>query len=425
MTHPSASSHAVVLGGGLAGLTAALRLRRQGHDVTVVDKSTTFGGRARMDNVDGALLHRGPRALYKAGPAYAALAELGVDIVGRSPPLAGALGVYGGADDPFDVEPLPFSPWAMLHARLRPTTLWRFRRAQQAGLRAQLDDDVCFVDWVEDVTDDELVRQMLRWIGRLTTYAHLRKARANAVLAQMALANKGVLYVDDGWQGLVVQLLHRCEEAGVVLRSGQRVHRVDDASDGFAVDLGDVQLSADAVVVAMPPSAAASWHPSLATPSLTSARAACLDVILQRDKRHPPSAFGLQLPLYASVHTRAARLAPAGVDVVHLAAYLDVDDKGVECRGLLQGLCAQLFPDANVRHQRFLPEMTVMEGFPVVGGARPVVQTSTPGLAWATAAAQSTRHPHSLLLDAALAAAGEAADHVDAHLRSRHQRQVA
>ena len=45
--------HIVVIGGGVAGLTAACELRQLGHDVTIMEKNPTLGGRATILSEQG------------------------------------------------------------------------------------------------------------------------------------------------------------------------------------------------------------------------------------------------------------------------------------------------------------------------------------------------------------------------------------
>ncbi|MGD9711643.1 MAG: NAD(P)/FAD-dependent oxidoreductase [Thermomicrobiales bacterium] len=60
----------VVVGGGLAGLTAALSLHRRGIPVTILESSDAVGGRVRTDmHADGYLLDRGFQVLLDAYPA--------------------------------------------------------------------------------------------------------------------------------------------------------------------------------------------------------------------------------------------------------------------------------------------------------------------------------------------------------------------
>ena len=51
---------AIVCGGGLGGIAAALRLRAQGHDVTLLERGESLGGRARVFERDGFRHDAGP-----------------------------------------------------------------------------------------------------------------------------------------------------------------------------------------------------------------------------------------------------------------------------------------------------------------------------------------------------------------------------
>jgi phytoene dehydrogenase-like protein len=49
----------VVIGGGLAGLSAALTLQEAGETVELFEESDAIGGRVRSDYLDGYILDRG------------------------------------------------------------------------------------------------------------------------------------------------------------------------------------------------------------------------------------------------------------------------------------------------------------------------------------------------------------------------------
>ena len=66
----------IVVGAGLAGLTAADRLTRAGLHVEVLEASDGVGGRARTDRVDGFLLDRGFQVLNTAYPAALRVLDL-------------------------------------------------------------------------------------------------------------------------------------------------------------------------------------------------------------------------------------------------------------------------------------------------------------------------------------------------------------
>lgn len=60
--------HVVIVGAGLAGLSAAVELHQHGHEVQLLEASDGVGGRVRTDIVDGFQLDRGFQILLDAYP---------------------------------------------------------------------------------------------------------------------------------------------------------------------------------------------------------------------------------------------------------------------------------------------------------------------------------------------------------------------
>ncbi len=65
----------MVVGGGLAGLTAAVRLHESGHKVLVLEQSDRPGGRLKTDLVDGFRLDHGFQVAFTAYPALQSMVD--------------------------------------------------------------------------------------------------------------------------------------------------------------------------------------------------------------------------------------------------------------------------------------------------------------------------------------------------------------
>jgi oxygen-dependent protoporphyrinogen oxidase len=67
---------AIVVGAGVAGLTAAVELRRAGRAVQVLEAGERIGGLAQTERHEGFLVERGPASLSQPSPEVTALLEL-------------------------------------------------------------------------------------------------------------------------------------------------------------------------------------------------------------------------------------------------------------------------------------------------------------------------------------------------------------
>jgi phytoene dehydrogenase-like protein len=86
----------VVVGGGIAGLTAAAYLGRAGLPVTLFENSPQLGGRAATQELGGFYFNFGAHALYKLGAARRAFLDLGIEIPGSPPSSKGLYAVLDG-----------------------------------------------------------------------------------------------------------------------------------------------------------------------------------------------------------------------------------------------------------------------------------------------------------------------------------------
>ena len=370
---PKGRSVAIV-GGGLAGLTAAAYLARAGHAATLYEQAAELGGRARTQDHEGYRFNFGPHALYKSGSGAPILRELDLAWSGGSPGTR----AYGVADG--RCEPLPAGLGSFLGTKLL-TAGGKTELIALVPKLLRLDPEplqtTTMQDWLDREVRHRELRLLLAMFIRIATYsADLGRLSAGSALAQLRLALTGnVTYLDGGWQTLVEGLHRAATSAGATIASGSHVAAVlrdplTGAVRGVRLADGAIQET-DAVVIAASPHVARtlversdetilpSWE-AQAVP----VQAACLDVALHSLPRpQDKAAFGFDRPLYLSVHSAVARLAPGDGAVIHVAKYLSADEPSssqADERELL-GLLDLVQPGWRERvvTRRFLPKMVV------------------------------------------------------------------
>ncbi|WP_286828368.1 MULTISPECIES: phytoene desaturase family protein [Kordiimonas] len=392
--NPHATKHVVVVGGGMAGLIAALYAAKDGARVTVLEGARQFGGRAQTTNEGGFSVNMGAHALYKDGAAKQALDDLGLTVAGGTPLLEGQTATRQGKS-----YLLPFSL----------TSFWRtglfslMDRWATTRFYAKL-PKMNSADYVGMTLEDTLkallpapgARAYMHAVMRLSTYANAPSQMCGgAAIEQLKMALGGVLYLDGGWQQMVDTLVDAAKTSGVDLQAGQKVSDVERTGAGFTVITSKERVSADAVVLALAPKQAASVAAGLA-PELTGyaeqavpVRGACLDVCLSKVPVEATSfALGIDDPVYLSVHSCVAKLAPEGGGLLHTVKYLDPlrAEKASALEQEVESYTDQLQPGwkQHVVSRYFRPGMVIANSLPLAehGGmaGRPAVETSVPGL---------------------------------------------
>jgi len=409
----------VVVGAGLAGLTAAAVAAEQpGTRVTVLDPHPV-GGQARTDVRNGFVFNRGPRALYLSGAGRPILESLGVDTsAGGVPAAKGAMGRVDGR-----TLLLPQG----LASGIRSPLVGLRDLAQVGPLLARLpkladtvEPGQSFEGWITSRRLRPTVAALVRMLARVATYTNAPDlVDARAVLTNMALAlTDGVWYLDGGFQRLVDGLLATCERRGVTVVSGDegRVAHVEViADDRVVVDLGNRWITTRTAVLAAGGPDQAIRLIGSPPPGWTglgpSPTAACLELGLRRLPHHRV-VFGVDEPTYLSTHCPPADLAPPGHAVVHVMRYQPVDDTMPvdDQRALLHEVATSAGIDADdIVEERFLARMVVTGPLPTaVGGGlagRPPVEVPDhPGML----VAGDWVGPTGLLSDAAVASGAEA-----------------
>ena len=412
----------VIVGGGLAGLAASIYLARGGRTVTLFEKRRVLGGRAITNFRHGYRFNLGAHAFYRDGAGAKVYRELGIPIRGGIPKTR-AIALINGEELRLPNNWLSFITTSLLSLRGKgqlASALLHIRRF--GGTRA---GSVTLREWIDARMTDTRARRVLEALVRLATYTdHADVESAGPALAQMKIAMRGVLYVDEGWQKIVDSLHRAAISSGVNFVSSSRIVGVQHDGAVRAVELGGLEVDADrmdthaiafpstpeevegtrlpaeTVLLAVDPTTAASLVGDAGAEWATArpVTAACLDVAL-RSLPQPRNTFalGIDQPLYYAVHSAFAQLTPKGGALIHLAKYskerhaTDEELEGprprrnsaaIEDEQELEALLDRMQPGWRevLVHRRFLPSMTVTNALLTPGIRRPSPVTSVRGL---------------------------------------------
>jgi phytoene dehydrogenase-like protein len=328
-----AQTEVAVIGGGIAGLTAACFLARGGAEVTVFEKAPILGGRAATRETGGFLFNRGGHALYTGGAASKVFQELGVVYDHGVPKDTFVL--HEGRISPFPTDPLGFLRTDLLDAGDKLALFRLFVAVGATGPRTLSGTSV--QEWLDlKVRRRPQVRRMMTGLARTfsyTTALDLVSAEMFVEKLQRSLRHP-VHYVDGGWQVLVDGLRSAAEAAGARTVTGAHVESVEvsgDRAGGLRLRDGNL-VGASAVIVATGPRGAAKLvdetkYPALrqVVDGLVSLPIACLDVALERlPVPERPVVQDIDRPRFASAQSvYAPRVAPAGGALVITFKQLD------------------------------------------------------------------------------------------------------
>ncbi len=379
----------IIIGGGIAGLTAANALAQPGRKITLLEQSEHLGGRAITQQQDGFFLNLGPHALYRGGPATSTFKEWNIPFEGHLPVTNGAHLINEGKKYPLiaNTTSLLTSSLFGIGEKLEAANLFRLLAAGRAPRQTMR-------EWIDDHARSPKVRGLASALTRLTTFvADHDHLSASAALSQLALAvAHNVAFLDHGWQTLVDGLAARARSLGVDIRCSAPV-------DSLAF------LDADGIVLAVPP-ATVEKLTGVIFPNLRPVRVACLDLCLSALPENAANfGLGIDRPLYYSVHSAAAKLAPEGSALIQMTKYLAADPAAD--RAELEQFADLMAPGWRDRviTTRFLPNLTVSYGMATPEGRPDVDALNKEGVA----IAGDWVGPDNMLTDTVVASALRAA----------------
>jgi squalene-associated FAD-dependent desaturase len=270
------SSRALIIGGGLAGISAALTLADAGIEVTLLERRPHLGGLTTSIERNGYSFDNGQHVFLGCCSAYREL----LNRVGASDkvylqsrldvPVLAPGGLRGSIRR--SNLPAPFhlaaslARYRLLSLRERLMLLRPVLALSRLKLGDPVLDDINFGDWLRQRGQSP---QSIARLWNLIIQPTLNVSVDDASLAVAAqVFQVGFLRsangADMGWSTVPLITLHgeyaarALDGAGVTTRLSTTAHSLSRASDRtFSVATDDESLSADAVIVATPPRVAA------------------------------------------------------------------------------------------------------------------------------------------------------------------------
>jgi phytoene dehydrogenase-like protein len=353
------SKKAIVIGGGPAGLVAAIRLADGGMETTLLEAASHLGGRAASEWRDGFFLNQGPHALYIGGPAGVELKALGIKLEWWNPTSINSVFPRGGK------ARRSLGGSMELLRLLRPLF-----RADPEELR-----HLSTTAWLQRTLRTEKARAAAAALVRVATFvADQESLSADVAAMQLRIALfPGVRYLEGGWQSLVDALAARADGSAVNLRTRAAARLLHQEAGGWTVALDEETLHADVLVAAAggPEDAAKLLGDKAPAAPGPAAEVSTLDLGLRRlPRRTRRFALGVDQPTYLSRHSPPDHREGA---LLSLASYAR------EPRQTLENLVDIVQPGwrDQVTFERFLPRMVPVTAIatPQSGGlaGRPAV----------------------------------------------------
>lgn len=264
-------SDVIVIGAGIAGLTAAYRLRQAGLSVTVLEAGTTPGGRVGDRETRGIRYNAGARLVYPfSKPFNRLLDELGLKE--QMVPVRKLSAECRGAEAAWQIELMPgpaslMTPGLSLAERLRFVMLG----ARMLLARAKADpDDAASVLEADGVNLADYTRQKIgaNALARMIepVFRGTRSWNAEDISAAFFasttphLIGQDTVHVFKNGMATLPEALAR----GLDLRCNTPVTAVTASGGGHAVETASETLHADRVVMAVEGSLVAELMPDMA-----------------------------------------------------------------------------------------------------------------------------------------------------------------
>jgi squalene-associated FAD-dependent desaturase len=406
-----------IVGGGLAGIAAALACADGGGDVTLLEVRPRLGGAAYSFRRDDLWLDNGQHVFLRCCTAYRALlARLGSEEETTLQERLEIPVLSPGKETTWlrrsrGPAPLHLAPALARYRLLSPRERAGAVRATAALARVSPTDPALdrrtFGEWLTEHGQGPGAVAALWDLIALPTL-NLRAQEASAALAAFVFQEGLLRHADAGdigWAAAPLSAVHgwpaerTLRDAGIDVRTRWRAERVAAGRHGqLEVEAaGGEGVDADAVIVAVPHQRAAGLLPEGAIPAperlaaLGASPIVNLHVVYDRRVTEHPFAAGVGTPVqYLFDRSANAKLGDAQYLAVSLsAATREMAMSGDELRARYVPALADLLPRARGAHvERFVvtrEHAATFRAAPGVAGLRPGPRTAVPGLVLAGA----------------------------------------
>ena len=197
----------LIVGGGLAGLSAALEATSAGHHVVALERAPRVGGRATTQPLDGFAMGYGPHLLLKNGPLHSITKKLSRVRLATQPLRPHRCEVLG-------------------HGLIRPTGDVRTAALNKRALKM-----------------NDQTHPIVQGTDFLSTWGSPKTDEKR----RSALNKSQLLVSNEGWAGLVGRMAAALDEVGVFIECGLEVTRIEPGiahlSDGRMIETDVIILA--------------------------------------------------------------------------------------------------------------------------------------------------------------------------------------
>ncbi|MCH5584546.1 NAD(P)/FAD-dependent oxidoreductase [Shimazuella sp. AN120528] len=312
-----------IIGGGIAGLVAAIYLAQAGKSVVLLEKASQFGGRAKSAKKNGAIFDFGAHAIIKGGALYEIFQDLGIRMDGGYPGLNVSFLWNNKVSHIFRF---------LISRNLSWSGKKEFMKFSKTLTTINADSvpAISLKSWIEQELHDPMARRIAYAMFRTNSYSqdpdHQLAGPAIRSIARTTKKNSG-FFVQDGWQTLVDQLYEKAVRSGVSMMTGKNVKEIEHDGSVRKLKFADgEEMNITHVISTTPPAVTSRFLGDTGSKSVLRwkdqarvIKVASLTLNLKR--LSAPDHFavlGLDQPVYFVNQSKFTRLSEDGTSVVNI-----------------------------------------------------------------------------------------------------------